>query len=237
WCLRYRAGGELGASCLSGADALYDSAAVAHDTRWDLPLPDFGTTLGYLAQVLAGVLERMDAEGETAHLRYFTQLAAFHEEMHCEAFTYTRQTLSYPCPAGTAAKALAESGALPGDVEIVGGEFMLGATPGRAEFVFDNEKWAHPVRLEPFRMARAAVTNAEYLAFVQDGGYSRRELWSEAGWRWRSAAGATCPVYWVERDGQWLARRYDRTVALRPHAALIHVCWFEADAYCRWARR
>src|SRR5215831_17376709 len=60
WCLRYRAGGELGASCLSGADALYDSAAVAHDTRWDLPLPDFGTTLGYLAQVLAGVLERMD---------------------------------------------------------------------------------------------------------------------------------------------------------------------------------
>ena len=237
WCLRYRADGTLAAPCMPGADALYDSAKVAHDTRWDLALPDLDATLTYLARILQRVLERVDAEGQSGHLRYFAQLAAFHEEMHCEAFTYTRQTLGYPAPGGPGTGAAPEAGPCPGDVAHPGGEFTVGAVPGGAPFVFDNEKWAHPVRLAPFRMARAAVTNAEFAAFVDDGGYARRDWWSEAGWRWREAAAASCPVYWVRRDGQWLQRRYDRTIPLRPHGAAIHVCWFEAEAYCRWAGR
>ena len=237
WCLRYREDGTLRPSCLPGADALYDSAAVAHDTRWELPLPDRDDTLRYLAGVLERVLERIATGSASEHLRYFAQLAAFHEEMHCEAFTYTRQTLGYPAPEHAGTKAAPGAGPYPGDVDHPGGEFLLGATAGGVTFVFDNEKWAHPVTLAPFRIARAAVTNAEYLAFVQDGGYTRRELWSDAGWRWRDTARASCPVYWVERDGEWLQRRYDRLAPLCPHAAVIHVCWFEADAYCRWAGR
>jgi iron(II)-dependent oxidoreductase len=81
------------------------------------------------------------------------------------------------------------------------------------------------------------VTNADFIAFVRDGGYARRELWSEAAWRWREKAGASHPVYWVEENGRWLHRHYNRVVPLRPHAALVHVCWFEAEAYCRWAGR
>jgi len=237
WCLRYRPGATKEASVLAHADELYDSAAVPHGTRWDLLLPDIEATLGYLERVLNRVLDRLEREGPTEHLRYFTQLAAFHEEMHCEAFTYTRQTLGYRAPVAHALRAVSEHGAWPGDAEIPGGEFMLGAPPESPAFVFDNEKWAHPVKLAPFRIARAAVTNAEFLAFVEDGGYATRELWSEAGWRWRERAGASCPVYWLAQDGRWLQRRYDRIVPLRPHAALIHVCWFEADAYCRWAGR
>jgi iron(II)-dependent oxidoreductase len=237
WCLRYREDGSLGAPCMAGADALYDSAAVAHDTRWDLPLPAFDATLVYLAEVLKRVLDRLDAEGPTEHLRYFAQLAAFHEEMHCEAFTYTRQTLGYPPPPNAQTKAAPGAGSHPGDVGHPGGEFVLGATRGGAAFVFDNEKWAHPVELAPFRIARAAVTNADFIAFVAAGGYARRELWSATGWRWREEARASHPLYWVKEAGRWLERRYDRTLPLRPDAALIHVCWFEAEAYCRWAGR
>ncbi len=82
--------------------------------------------------------------------------------------------------------------------------------------MFDNEKWAHPVELPPFRIARAAVTNAEFAAFVEDGGYARRELWSDAGWRWRERGGAQrAPCTGVERGGRWLERRYDRRLPRR----------------------
>ena len=237
WCLRYRESGTRSPSLLMGADALYDSAAVAHATRWDLPLPDFDATLRYLQNVLERVLERLARDGATDHLRYFTQLAAFHEMMHCEAFTYTRQTLGYPAPRTSAGKALPAAGPHSGDVDISGGEFQLGATPGETDFVFDNEKWAHPVKLRPFRIARAAVSNSEFLAFVGDRGYHRRELWSEEGWRWREGAGASAPVYWQQQGDTWLQRCYARHEPLAAHAAILHVNWFEADAWCRWAGR
>ncbi|MBI4191709.1 MAG: ergothioneine biosynthesis protein EgtB [Betaproteobacteria bacterium] len=235
WCLRYRAPGELAPSMINNADPMYNSAIAAHDTRWDLPLLPFEAVLRYLDAVLERVLERLAREPENPTLRYFAELAAAHEEMHCEAFTYTRQTLGYT-PPRSATPAAASGGAWPGDVTVAGGEFLLGAQIG-GRFVFDNEKWAHRVELAPFSIARAAVTNGEFAAFVDDRGYERRELWCDAGWQWRVSAAARAPVYWVRQEGQWMRRVYDLVVPLAPHAAVIHVNWYEADAWCRWAGR
>lgn len=237
WCLRHRVGhAQLRPSILPNADRLYDSAAVAHDTRWDLPLPDLDATLRYLDAVTARVLERIGA-GAPDELEYFARLAALHEEMHCEAVTYTRQTLGYGAPEVPVAARPTPLGDAPlGDADLAGGDFMLGAAVSDG-FVFDNEKWAHPVRLRPFRIARACVTQADFAAFVEDSGYLRRELWSTAGWAWRASADASQPVYWRREGDAWLVRLYDSWQPLDASAAMVHVNWYEAQAYCAWAGR
>jgi ergothioneine biosynthesis protein EgtB len=240
WCLRDGAHAAGPESILPGADALYDSAKVAHDTRWQLPLPNLNATRAYQAEVLERVLRRLAREPENRSLLYYAQLAIYHEDMHTEAFHYTRQTLGYGDPYSMADGGwrMADGSQRPpvGDVELPGGPFMLGASPG-GDFVFDNEKWAHEVRIRPFRIARAPVANAEYAAFVEAGGYSRREWWSDEGWTWRLREGLAAPKYWTSQDGAWSQRRFDRDVELRPHEPVVHVSWHEAQAWCRYANR
>jgi iron(II)-dependent oxidoreductase len=153
--------------------------------------------------------------------------------MHGEAFTYTRQTLGYPEPAIARVVPERRAGPLPGDVKVEGARLLLGASADEP-FVFDNEKWSHPVDVASFRIARAPVTNEEYAVFVENGGYRDSRFWSEAGWRWRDSVQAGRPVYWEEGRVQ---RRYDSLQPLGPHEPVIHVCWYEAEAYCNWAGR
>ncbi|MBT6275413.1 MAG: ergothioneine biosynthesis protein EgtB [Chromatiales bacterium] len=225
----------------SRAQAIYDSIAVAHQQRWDLPLFTRAETLEYMGDVHDRLLERLTTQMADLTDSYLYQFTTFHEDMHDEAFVWSRQTLGYPTPSLTVAlnpgpPVDAKAGPLEGDVDVPGGDFFLGA-PGDAPFVFDNEKWCHPVTIEPFKIARAPVTNAEFAAFVEDGGYKREELWDGKGWLWRQEEGADHPVYW-SRDGDgWSVRCFDQLQALAPHQPVIHVNWFEASAWCRWAGR
>jgi iron(II)-dependent oxidoreductase len=201
WCLRDAR--EDRPSILPNADRLYNSATVAHDTRWNLPLPSFQETLAYRDEVTARLVERLERGAADP---YFVQLAVRHEDMHAEAFHYTRQTLGYegeggPGPAGAC-----------GDRDYAGGVFRLGSTAEEG-FVFDNEKWSHPLALAPFRMSRGCVTNGQYEAFVKAGG--------------------SPPRYW--KDGE--VRRFERWVPRRPEEPVMHVGWHDAQAYCAFAGR
>lgn len=219
---------------LPGAEDLYNSFTVDHDDRWGLALPSRSDTLDYMERVFDAVIERLRGREPDERETYLYRLAVLHEDMHAEAFTYMRQTLEHPAP--PLDEAPPGGGPLPGDVTVPGGVFRLGAEPD-APFVFDDEKWAHPVEVESFRIARAPVTNVEFAAFVEDRGYTRRELWSRQGWLWRCRAGAAHPAYWL-RDGRgWRRRHFDRLVPLEPHAPVVHVNWYEAEAYCNWAGR
>jgi iron(II)-dependent oxidoreductase len=222
-------------------DALYDSARVHHDTRWDLALPSREATLSYMHAILERTLESIHDGNAHDPAGYFHRLALFHEDMHGEALTYTRQTLTYPAPAFVTAPKIDPDalggGPLPGDVDVPGGRYLLGAMEDEP-FVFDNEKFAHSVEVAPFRIARAPVTNEQFAAFTDAGGYEDALLWSDAGWSWRVERDAHHPVYWERAPrGGWRERRFDGVRSLSPHRPVIHVSWFEAEAYCRWAQR
>lgn len=221
------------------AAELYDSGGIQHGDRWDLPLPDREETLAYLRGVRDAMVERLPDGLAGEDQSYVYQLTAMHEDMHGEAFTYTRQTLAYPAPDLEVPPALAAAepaGPLPGDVQVPACSHELGSDES-VPFRFDNEKGVHRVDVPAFSIARAPVTNAEYLAFVLDDGYRRGELWSEAGRAWLERSGLQAPVYWRPVDGHWEVRSFDRWMPLPPHHPVSHVSAFEAEAYCRWAGR
>ena len=223
------------------ADAIWDSIAIAHDTRWALSIPSRDETLAYMREVRDAVIDAIESGEMSDEQIYLVRYAVFHEDMHTEAFTYTRQTLGYRPPQFSESVNQIHEDCVDsspyGDVEIPGGSFMLGAAQDEG-FVFDNEKWAHPVHVKPFAVARTAVTQSEYAAFVDDGGYRRSDLWSPDGWDWRKSEAAQHPVYWrCDSDGEWLRRHFDEWVPLEPCLPIIHVNWYEVEAYCRWAGR
>jgi dimethylhistidine N-methyltransferase len=120
--------------------------------------------------------------------------------------------------------------ARPGDmVRVDAGEFPLGEPD--AEFAYDNERPQHMVHVPAFEIDRTPVTNGAYLEFIEDGGYARRELWTDEGWAWRENNAIERPLYWTGDGG---VRRFDRTEPLDPDLPVMHVSWYEADAYARW---
>ncbi len=227
------------ASMIPHSDALYDSAAIAHDTRWRLSFPSWEDTRAFAQRVVHEATGRLGHGEPDALEQYFIQLATIHTDMHAEAFTYTRQTLGFPEPAlPSTAPPSPQLDFEPHDVAIPGGTFTLGAIEGELPFVFDNEKWGHEVYVEPFAIAATAVSNGEFLRFVESGGYRDRSCWTHEGWWWKQALGAEHPVYWRrDSDSTWLVRRYDAWTPIDSHAAIIHVNWHEANAFCTWAGR
>ena len=236
WVLRH-----LGkqAPLRSDADTLFDSITIQHEERWDLPLPSLAETFEYMNGVLHAELDQLKQIDLDNTAKYFYLLALFHEDMHSEAFTYTRQTLGYPKPCFIQEHINkdVEQTPKPEDIEIPGGKFQLGAERD-GEFIFDNEKWGHEVTLAPFKISKYAVSNEDYLEFVQVKGYQNQKFWCEAGWRWRSEANLELPIYWKQdTNNKWYQRQFDQWQPLAMNHAAIHISWYEAQAFCNWAGR
>jgi formylglycine-generating enzyme required for sulfatase activity len=199
---------------LAGADALYDSSRVRHDTRWNLPLPDLAATRAYLADSQAETLALLATEAETADALYFYRLSLFHEDMHAEAATYMAQALDIPLPAPLRPAERALPAAT--DIALPATTWRLGHEgPG---FAFDNELPAHDVKLAAFAIDSAAVSWRRFLPAVEAGA-------------------VTMPRYLRRDSGAWQALRYGGWQPLNLDAAALHLTWDEAQAWCRWAGR
>jgi ergothioneine biosynthesis protein EgtB len=104
-----------------------------------------------------------------------------------------------------------------------------------SEFSYDNETPRHRVLVQRFGLASRLVTNAEFLAFMEDGGYKRAEFWLSLGWNALKERGWDAPLYWEKRDGQWHTMTLAGMTKLVAEEPVCHVSLFEADAYARWS--
>lgn len=106
-------------------------------------------------------------------------------------------------------------------------------------FAFDNESPRHATLLQPYALASRLVTHGEWLAFVQDGGYTDPRWWMAAGWDWVRSQSIGAPLYWLqdgepEQHGGWTNFTLHGRVPIDPHTPVVHIGWYEADAYARW---
>lgn len=214
------------------ADALYNSSQVAHERRWQLPLPDADRTRAEVAEILARTLDLLPAQDDAQAL-YFHRLSLLHEDMHHEAALYMAQALgiaitdarwqALPLPAPPAAVALPA------------GPWPLGSAD--AGFAFDNECGRHAVQTEACEMDAQVLRWAEYLPFAEAGGYDEPRWWTREGLAWRQSQDQACPRYLRRNGAGWQQWRHGQWAALDPTLPACHLTQHEALAWCAWAGR
>jgi iron(II)-dependent oxidoreductase len=214
-------------------DALYDAGRVTHRARWSLPLPGPGQTCDELARQLATTLALLARTEDDDAALYFFRLALFHEDMHHEAALYMAQALGLPL-ADPRWRPRPMHGEAPRPLRLAAGPRRTGHAG--SGFAFDNELPGHVVALDAFEIDARVLTWADYLPFVDEGGYRQRPLWSDEGWLWL-AAQPGLPRYLARRDGEWHAQRFGAWQLLDPRLPACHLSGHEAQAWCRWAGR
>jgi gamma-glutamyl hercynylcysteine S-oxide synthase len=238
WLLREAAGIE---AMRPELDDIYDAFEHPRATRPTLPLLEPQEAGDYIGLVRRKVLDaldtlRLDPTRELLGSGFVFGMVLQHEHQHDETMLATHQ-LRRGNPVLPATDALPAPTALITSAEVLvpAGPFTMGTSTDA--WALDNERPAHQVDLPAFWIDTLPVSNAAYRAFVEAGGYDDERLWSPAGWRWRCESGKRSPAFWFREGNTWMRRRFARVEALPDDEPVQHVCFFEADAYARWAGR
>jgi ergothioneine biosynthesis protein EgtB len=229
-------------------NSYYEAIGARHPRpqRGLLTRPDLDDVHRYRAHVDDHMQRLIDRGGlGPANLDLFA-LGLAHEEQHQELlltdvlhlFAQNPLKPAYRPPRSAAAPLRGDASPA-AFVEFTGGLVEVGVSAGHgaATFWFDNEGPRHQVYLRPFSLADRLTTNAEWIAFMDDGGYARPELWLSDGWACRSAHDWSAPLYWDKADGPWLGYGLDGVGPLQLDAPVTHVSFYEADAFARWSGR
>ena len=205
--------------------------------------PSLGAVHAYRDRVRAEILASLDAVTDApgtdvmARNCRVLRLALEHEQMHQETLLYMMQRLPLARlvrPAPSPVYALGDA-LRPRRVEVEAGEATLGADFDDLDFGWDNEFPRVTVTVPRFAIDATPVTNAEFLEFVERGGYGRPELWSDEDWRWKATAGLAHPLGWTSREGAW---RYRTLLDELPLASVrdwpVYASLAEARAFARW---
>lgn len=212
-------------------------------------LPTRSEMEDYLARVRARALRNLretdfDEADPLRQGAYIFRLVLEHEQQHQETLAYLFQLLSpekkkRPARMWTpdeAAGGAAENAVRAGEMaDVAAGEYTLGAK-GDA-FAYDNEWPQHTVYVPAFKIDKLLTTNEEYAQFIAEGGYTRREWWSDEGWNWRERENWSAPLYWTQLIDGWRVQRMFDEVLLEPKHPVTGISWYEADAYARFKKK
>ena len=220
-------------------DELYDAFKHPRKDRPALPLLDPRQSAAYIREVrekALDVLEEVPMEGRRLTEGGFVfGMIVQHEQQHVETMLATHQLRAGaavldapPAPLSTV-----DPSALPATVLVPAGPFEMGTSI--EPWALDNERPAHPVDVPAFRIDTFPVSNADYAAFVEAGGYDDPRWWTAEGWDHRQQAGLAAPAGWTRDGDRWWRRRFGRDEPVPANEPVQHVTWFEADAYARWS--
>ncbi|MFD8607840.1 ergothioneine biosynthesis protein EgtB [Streptomyces sp. NPDC059631] len=236
WLLRAVGGRE---AMRPEIDSLYDAFEHPRSERPSLPLLAPAEARAYASEVRSRVLDVL--ESTALHGSRLTEagfafgMVAQHEQQHDETMLITHQLRSGPRALTAPDPDPVPPFTGPAEVLVPGGPFTMGTST--EPWALDNERPAHVREVAPFWIDTTPVTNAAYRAFLDDGGYEDPRWWAPDGWSHIRRHGITAPLFWRHDAGQWLRRHFGTTEAVPPDEPVLHVSWYEADAYARWAGR
>src|SRR5690606_38079036 len=236
WLLRAVAGQE---ALRPEIDSIYDAFEHPRAERPRLPLLPPEEARRYAAEVRARALDVLDRAAFTGtrltEAGFAFGMIAQHEQQHDETMLITHQLRRGPQALTAPDPEPVPLFTGPSEVLVPGGPFTMGTST--EPWALDNERPAHRREVAAFCLDTTPVTNGAYQAFIEDGGYADPRWWTAEGWAHVRRTGLTAPLFW-QRDGrQWLRRRFGVTEVVPPDEPVLHVCWYEADAYARWAGR
>jgi ergothioneine biosynthesis protein EgtB len=203
--------------------------------------PSLDEVMAYRAQVDERMLAVLDRHPDDMELARLVTLGLHHEQQHQELLlTDIKHALSFNPSRPAYARQWPLAGISPQPLRWIGydgGLLEHGFDPAHdGSFAFDNESPRHKVYIAPFEIGSRLVTNGEMMAFIEDGGYRRPELWLSMGWDWVQAAGAAMPLYWQPCAGGGFENfTLQGLVQVDEHTPVCHLSYFEADACARWA--
>ncbi|MFE9364393.1 ergothioneine biosynthesis protein EgtB [Streptomyces sp. NPDC006978] len=239
WLLRAVGGRE---AMRPEIDGLYDAFEHSRASRPSLPLLAPAEARTYAADVRGRALDilggaPLHGEGRPLERAGFAfGMVAQHEQQHDETMLITHQLRLGPAVLGAPEPPEpTDTVTLPPEVLVPGGPFTMGTST--EPWALDNERPAHRREVAAFHIDTAPVTCGAYQRFIEDGGYTEERWWAPEGWAMIREHDLTAPLFWHRDAGQWLRRRFGVTEPVRADEPVLHVSWYEADAYARWAGR
>lgn len=231
------------ASIEPNADRWWDSTHVVHGTRWALDLPGVNNIRAYLLDTLENTLDLLEKASDNDDALYFYRLCLFHEDMHSEALVSMAQTLGIAFDKDMVQAFTPAPMTMREPVLIPACTWHMGSNTNNG-FSFDNERPVQSVEVPEFEIDAQPVTWSQFVEFVDDGGYDCQEMWSLEGWVWlqnlASSEGRRGPRY-VDQigvaSGAVMQTRFGTARRMHGGQPAMHMTWYEADAWCRWAGR